>query len=150
MTQKRLSRFLLGSIAVGTAIGLVGCSHTQLQPVQTAKPTTAEPTESVDPDSAEGRQSAFDDAIETAQQGGAGVDRDVYVDALVEAGFDTESMEATDSLDSLGAPVTYIEIAVRIGDDCIIGQAGEGGTSSMLAAPLQTGKCLVGNTPPID
>lgn len=141
---------MVGVVALGGAVALAGCSHTQVQPVPTTPPATEEPTESVDPDSAEGRLDAFDEAIAQAQQGGAGVDRDVYVDALVEAGFDTEWMEATDSIDSLGAPVTFIELAVRIGDTCIVGQAGEGGTSTMLAAPLQTGKCLVGSTPPID
>ena len=130
-------------------IALAGCSHTQLQPDATPS-ETPQATASVDPNSAEGRKAAFDDALRETWDGGAGVDRDLYVEALVEAGFGTDSMEATDSIDSLGAPVTYIEIAVRIGDDCIVGQAGEAGTSSILAAPLQTEKCLVGATPPVD
>ena len=69
---------------------------------------------------------------------------------MVDAGFDTDNMEVTSEVDSLGGPVTQLEIAVRVGDTCIVGQAGDLGTESMLAPPLQTGDCLIGDTPPID
>lgn len=151
MIHRRKTRFTLGLLTAAVAVGLVGCSHSQLQPVASETPEeTASDAPSVDPNSAQGRKGAFAEALKETQAAGAGVDRDQYIEALVEAGFDTEWMEATDSLDSLGAPVTYIELAVRIGDDCIIGQAGEGGTSTILAKPLQTQKCLVGATPPVD
>ncbi|MGO1392416.1 DUF6993 domain-containing protein [Agrococcus casei] len=149
MKNRRAQRLMTAAIAGLSMLVLAGCSHTQLQPVVTPS-ETPEPTASVDPNSAAGRIGEFDSTLRETWDAGAGVDRDLYIEALVEAGFGTDSMEATDSIDSLGAPVTYIEIAVRIGDTCIIGQAGEAGTSSMLAAPLQTEKCLVGATPPVD
>lgn len=146
-------RNLLRAASLTLALGLtlVGCSLFESDPTPSPSETvTPTPEEDVDPNSAAGRQAEFDRALEDAWDEDDPVNRDRYIAALFDAGFDTESMEATGERDSLGGWVTQIEIAVRIGDTCIVGQVGELGTHSALATPLQTGRCLIGDTPPID
>lgn len=137
------------SVMLALGLGLTGCSLFQNSP-EPPPPPPPSSDEEVDPNSAAGRQAEFDAALEEAWQEDDPVNRDRYIEALVDAGFDTEHMEATSEVDSLGGSVTQLEIAIRIGDTCIVGQAGELGTRSVLAAPLQTGLCLIGDTPPID
>ncbi len=148
-------RHLLRAASLTLALGLAltGCSLFESEPPETPTPTpspTPSSEEPIDPDSPEGRQIEFDRALEDAWDENSPVDRDGYIEALVDAGFDKDDMEATSDTDSLGGTVAQIEISVRLGDTCIVGQAGEEGTHSVLAPPLQNGECLVGNTPPID
>ena len=154
MLLRRLARSLALTAALG--LGLAACSSDSPTPPDdsaTATPTESapvEPTQAADPDSAEGRQIAFDAALADSWSEDRPVDRQRTIDALVAAGFDTEQMEATDEFDSLQARVANMEVAVLIGDTCIVGQTGDAGTRSILAPPLPTGVCLVGDTPPID
>lgn len=72
------------------------------------------------------------------------------IDNLVAAGFDKAAMEVTADRTPLGSAVDSLQFAVRIGDDCLLGQADAGGYTGTAASALESGRCLVGNTRAID
>ncbi len=76
-----------------------------------------------------------------------------YIDALVAAGFDKADMQVTDDESTVGRAAESIQFSVRWGNDqCLIGQVGPStGTPVTAVMPqLAEGRCLVGNTRPID
>ncbi|MDQ0645646.1 DUF6993 domain-containing protein [Microbacterium murale] len=76
-----------------------------------------------------------------------------YVDALVAAGFDRTAMQVTQDLTTVGNPVESLQFSVRWGEeDCLIGQVGPstGEPVTAVVDQLAEGRCLVGNTRPID
>ena len=76
-----------------------------------------------------------------------------YVDALIAAGFDHDAMQVTHDLTTVGNPVESLLFSVRWGDDeCLIGQVGPstGEPVSMVMPQLAEGRCLIGDTRPID
>lgn len=75
-----------------------------------------------------------------------------FVDALAAAGFDTAAMELTADTTSIGLDADSVQFSVKIGEDCLIGQYGpkSGGYHSVVAKPIATGRCLVGQTVPVD
>ncbi|GAA1417840.1 DUF6993 domain-containing protein [Agrococcus citreus] len=77
-------------------------------------------------------------------------DPDALVAAVEAAGFPSDAIERTREVDSLGAPVTFLEIAVLDGDSCIVGQVGDGEPIAMRASPLGGGRCLVGEIVTVD
>ena len=136
-------------------LALAACSGSGPQPSPSVAPSesegaTASPSATVDPDSAEGRLAAFEEALESAWSEDQPVDRQRTIDALIDAGFDSDQLEVTDEIDAVGGRVANIEVAARIDDQCIIGQSGQDGTRALVAPALQSGGCLVGDTPPVD
>lgn len=83
--------------------------------------------------------------LESGNPGGRAV-----IDNLVSAGFDKAAMEVTADRTPLGSNVDSLQFSVRLGDECLIGQAGAGGYTSTVAPVLQTGTCLIGKTRAID
>ncbi|WP_150308583.1 DUF6993 domain-containing protein [Planctomonas psychrotolerans] len=75
--------------------------------------------------------------------------RGAIIDALTEAGFAPEDLEATDDSTPIGNAVDSLQFAVRIGESCLLGDRGAGGFVSAVAPVLGTGRCLVGATPDI-
>ena len=75
---------------------------------------------------------------------------DALVGALEAAGFPRASMERTREVDSLGAPVTFMEIAVATSSDCLVGQVGDGEPVALRAPALAGGRCLVGDVVALD
>lgn len=76
-----------------------------------------------------------------------------YVDALVEAGFDRTAMQVTQDLTTVGNPVESLQFSVRWGEkECLVGQVGPstGDPVTAVLDQLAEGRCLVGNTRPID
>lgn len=76
-----------------------------------------------------------------------------YIDALVAAGFDRTTMEVTQDLSTVGNPAESLQFSVRWGEDlCLIGQVGPstGDPVTAVMDQLAEGRCLVGNTRPID
>lgn len=139
-------RRLLAFATLALAVPLVACGDALPDPVPPAPSTSAEP----EPGSAAAELEAFQAVlveVDAAQEAPVG---DEAVDALVEAGFDRSAIERTGDLDSLGEPVTLVEIAVRIGDECIVGQIGQGEPTSAVLPVLASGACLVGATVPVD
>ncbi len=90
------------------------------------------------------------DAFLAAIAGHAPTDPDALVAAVVAAGFPRDAIERTREVDSLGAPVTLLQIAVLDGDSCIVGQVGDGEPMAIRAAPLGGGRCLVGEIVTVD
>jgi hypothetical protein len=76
-----------------------------------------------------------------------------FIDALVAAGFDKQSMQLTVDTTTIGLKANSIQFSVRMVDDtCLIGQNGAdaGGYNSQVTPALATGACLIGQTRPID
>lgn len=90
------------------------------------------------------------DAFLAAIAGHTPTDPDALVAAVVAAGFPRDAIERTREVDSLGAPVTLLQIAVLDGDSCIVGQVGDGEPMAIRAAPLGGGRCLVGEIVTVD
>ncbi|WP_347757088.1 hypothetical protein [Agrococcus sp. ProA11] len=128
------------------ALSLVGCSPSpepaasaSAQPSATA--ATAPAAESADDELA---------AFRSALGGQSPLDPESLVDAVETAGFARSTIERTREVDSLGAPVTFLEIAVRVDDGCLIGQVGDGPAAAIRAAALGGGRCLVGDVIALD
>ncbi|WP_282846592.1 DUF6993 domain-containing protein [Microbacterium oxydans] len=76
-----------------------------------------------------------------------------YIDALIGAGFDRDSMQVTQDQTTVGNPVESLQFSVRWGnDECLVGQVGPstGQVVTAVLPQLAEGRCLVGTTRPID
>lgn len=76
-----------------------------------------------------------------------------YIDALIGAGFDRESMQVTQDQTTVGNPAESLQFSVRWGnDECLVGQVGPstGQVVTAVLPQLAEGRCLVGTTRPID
>lgn len=160
------SRIVVGVLVVGTVAGaLAGCVGSALDPDSSASsspsatavaptPTaTAPATPVLVPDgTAEDNLPLF---AHVGRKIWAGPERGsgrAYIDALVAAGFEKGAMQVTADQTTIGNPVDSIEFSVRWGDQCLVGQVGaEIGDSVAVVLPLLAdGRCLVGETRPID
>lgn len=132
-------------VAVLASLSLVGCASPT---VMDAAPTpTPAATEAAAPDpTTDAELEAFRGALD----GHAPSDAEALVDALEAAGFARSTIERTRELDSLGAPVTFMEIAVRVDGGCLVGQVGDGPPEAIRAAALGGGRCLVGDVIALD
>ncbi len=73
------------------------------------------------------------------------------IDNLVAAGFTKSNMQVTPDKTSIGGGADSILFAVKIGDECLLGQHGGSGYSSAVVPALTTGgPCLIGLTRAID
>jgi len=74
-----------------------------------------------------------------------------FIAGLAAAGFAKKDMQVTADKTSIGLTPGSLQFSVLWQHECLIGQYGAdiGGYHSEVAAPLQTGKCLVGDTVPI-
>jgi hypothetical protein len=75
---------------------------------------------------------------------------ELFVNTLVAGGFSKKSIEVTPDKTVSGYDVDSLEVSVRIGRQCIVGQKGPNGYSSVVLPRLGTGHCLVGKTRPIN
>jgi hypothetical protein len=102
--------------------------------------------------SAEDNLPYFDGVIAGVWQGGAGVAGRAYVDALVAAGFDKAAMQVTADTSTVGNPAESLQVSVRWGEECLIGQVGQatGEPVATVVTGLPDGGCLLGDTRPID
>ncbi|MFZ4895632.1 DUF6993 domain-containing protein [Plantibacter sp. Mn2098] len=74
-----------------------------------------------------------------------------FIDGLVTAGFPKADMEVTPDTTSIDLAADSIQFSVKWNGSCIIGQHGANiGYHSEVAPLLDTGRCLVGATRPID
>lgn len=75
-----------------------------------------------------------------------------YIDALTTAGFDKAAMQVTADQSTIGNAAESIEFAVRIGDECLVGQVGPsiGDPRTAVLPGLAAGGCLIGQTRAID
>jgi hypothetical protein len=90
------------------------------------------------------------ESFRAAIRGHAPTDAEALVAAVEAAGFARAAIERTREVDSLGAPVTFLQIAVRTDDGCIVGEVGDGDTRAVRAPALGGGRCLVGEIVALD
>lgn len=114
---------------------------------QTPEPTS--PPQLVDGGGAEQNHEYFDAVAGSLVADGNPGGRTI-IDGLSAAGFDKSAMQVTADHTPLGNAVDSLQFSVEFDDGCLIGQVGSGTYTSVLAAPLAGGGCLVGATRPID
>lgn len=160
----REARGLAVAVAiVVVATALVGCSPdretTIPMPIPTATASkTAPPADEPDPDptmlpggTTLANREYFDFVNNRLLAVNSNPAGQAIIDNLVSAGFDKAAMQITpDKTSELRRPVDSIEFAVRLHDDCLIGQFVGGAYHSLVGPALTNGGCLVGKTRPID
>lgn len=135
----------LAAVALVGVLALVGCAADA-------------PSPSPAPSASDGGRSADVDvetdpelhAFRAALEGHSPADPRALVAAVEAAGFERSAIERTRELDSLGEPVTFLEIAVRQGESCLLGQVGEGEANALRVDALGGGRCLVGEIVTVD
>ncbi|WP_322408910.1 DUF6993 domain-containing protein [Microbacterium invictum] len=154
-----LRGILIGGVL---ALLLAGCTPTP-SPSPTPTVPVPESTSSVEPPapagpalvpdgSAEDNLPFFTQIIQAVwNSDGRGAGR-AYVDALVAGGFDKAAMQVTADTSTVGNPAESIQVSVRWGEQCLIGQVGDatGEPVATVLAALPDGACLLGETRPID
>ena len=157
---------LLTATVATLAAVLSGCtSPGSAEPAATA-PADASPTPSAEPTetpetprpeptldtngSALQNLDYFDAVNERLLEEDESPDGRAFIDNLIAAGFDRDAMEVTPDRTAVDLEADNIQFSVRIGDECLLGQFGNTGYVSVVGDALSTGKCLVGNTRPID
>lgn len=145
MRRSSASALLAASLCAAL---LVGCTATG-QPGPSASDSSDAPAASAPAASAPAADPELD-AFRAAIAGHTPTDPEALVAAVQAAGFPRDAIERTREVDSLGAPVTFLEIAVLAGDSCIVGQVGDGEPMAVRASPLGGGRCLVGEIVTVD
>lgn len=162
MLRRPASSASRAAIAAGAALALivtlVSCAPEAPTPEPTVSTTATEaPSEtgpSYIPDgTAEENLPLFSEVaaqVWASDQRGSGR---AYIDALIAAGFDRESMQVTQDVTTVGNPAESLQFSVRWGaGECIIGQVGPstGEPVTAVMPQLAEGRCLVGTTRAID
>ncbi|PPH97777.1 hypothetical protein C5C95_11170 [Rathayibacter sp. AY1B7] len=157
MTRNRAARIAL--VLGGLAVCLSGCtSPSAPDPVVSSSAAEAPaPAESAAPvafvpgGTTEQNLPVFEQTLRAAAEPDPEVSGSIVVDALVAAGFSRESMQLTADETSVGLDADSVQVSVKLGESCLIGQYGpkSGGVRAVIAAPIATGACLVGRTVPI-
>lgn len=139
--------------AVLLALTLTGCVDA---PVPTPTPTTsASATPAPDPEidlegSAKDNHAFFDLVNTELIAAGGALDGRAFIDNLVAAGYPKADMEVTPDSTAINLAADNIQFSIRLNGTCLIGQYGNIGYASTTADILSTGRCLVGQTRPID
>ncbi|PPH13254.1 hypothetical protein C5C71_01485 [Rathayibacter sp. AY1C1] len=159
MTRNRAARIAL--VLGGLAVCLSGCtSPSAPDPVVSSSAAEAPapaPAESTAPvafvpgGTTEQNLPVFEQTLRAAAEPDPEVSGSSVVDALVAAGFSRETMQLTADETSVGLDADSVQVSVKLGESCLIGQYGpkSGGVRAVIAAPIATGACLVGRTVPI-
>lgn len=145
------------ALLMTAGLGLAACSPAP-EPTPTA---TAEQTTDPAPDAAvmhpdgtaEDNLPIFEAVTAQVWAASGSSSGQAYIDALVAAGFDKTAMQVTQDLTTVGHPVESMQFSVRWGEtQCLVGQVGPstGDPVTTVMDQLAEGRCLVGNTRPID
>lgn len=143
------------AVAAVLAAALTGCSAAA--PAGTKPTSVPDPTPSVqpvpttpatpDPSLSPAQNLAvFDRAVKAVLAKDPSAPGATVLKALGAAGFDPQTMEVTPDRTTADLEADSIQFAVRFDGACLIGQRGpeDHGYHSMVAAPLGTGRCLLG------
>lgn len=161
MTRRMSAGALLGLVAI-VAGTLTGCSLWEAQPEPEPSQTTSAPANDdgdlsqdgeFNPDgTAADNLDIFTSVMKKVWKSDDRAQGRVYVDALVDAGFDKEEMQVTEDLSTVQLAAESIMFSVRWGDECLIGQVGPetGEPTAAVGAVAADGVCLLGNTREID
>lgn len=135
----------LAAVALVGVLALVGCAAEAPSPAPAPSPSGsrggAEAGAATDPEL---------DAFRAALEGHSPADPAALVAAVEAAGFERSAIERTREVDSLGEPVTFLEVAVRQGESCLLGQVGDGEPTALRVDALGGGRCLVGEIVTVD
>ncbi|MEV7527620.1 DUF6993 domain-containing protein [Agrococcus sediminis] len=140
----------LAAVVLLASLVLAGCASS---PGPAEPVPVASPAETGGPADAPAASAAGDEALaafRSALEGQSPTAPDAIVAAVEAAGFARSAIERTREVDSLGAPVTFVQIAVREGDGCLVGSVGEGEATAVRASALGSGRCLVGEIVTVD
>lgn len=143
-------------LAAVLTVGLSGCSAADAggEPaVPTSTPTaTARPEPSIPPTpdaslSPTQNLAYFDRAVKAVLAKDASAPGEKLLQALAAAGFDPATMEVTPDRTTADLEADSIQFSVLFDGECLVGQRGpeDHGYHSMVAAPLGTGRCLLGS-----
>lgn len=133
---------------------LAGCVETPT-PTPTPTSTSGETAAPVDPEidlegSADDNRAYFDEVNGELIAAGGALDGRAFIDNLVAAGYPKVDMEVTPDRTAINGAADNIQFSIRLNGTCLIGQYGNIGYASTTADLLSTGRCLVGQTRPID
>jgi hypothetical protein len=109
--------------------------------------TTAGPILTLNPNGSAADNLAYFDQVNQASialQGPA--TGKVMTEGLVRAGFDKTTMQVTADRTAIGLDADSVQFSVVYAGECLIGQVGSGGYTSVVLPTLADGKCLVGKT----
>lgn len=135
---------------------LAGCVETPTPtPTPTPTSTSGETAAPVDPEidlegSADDNRAYFDQVNADLIAAGGALDGRAFIDNLVAAGYPKADMEVTPDRTAINGAADNIQFSIRLNGTCLIGQYGNIGYASTTADLLSTGRCLVGQTRPID
>ena len=135
------------------ALTLTGCVDA---PEPTPTPTTSasatpEPDPEIDLEGSAKDNREFFDLVNTELIAAGGtLDGRAFIDNLVAAGYPKADMEVTSDSTAINIASDNIQFSIRLNGTCLIGQYGNIGYASTTAEILSTGRCLVGQTRPID
>lgn len=121
-----------------------------VDPVEQPRSTPAVVPEFVEGGTAAANLDYFAFRLDTLLAQNASPSSRQLVDELVASGFDKSAMEVTADTTPTGTRADSILVAVRLGEDCLLGQVADGAVVVDDAAVLSTGRCLVGRTLSID
>ena len=137
-------------------LALSGCVPTSAKPTTTVTaPTTAASATPGGPTinlaGTAGQNQAYFDAVnQKFITAGGDLSGRPFIDNLVKAGYPKVNMELTPDRTSVNLAADSIQFSIRFGTTCLIGQYGNVGYTSTITQALQTNRCLVGTTRPID
>jgi hypothetical protein len=134
---------------------LTGCVEA---PVPTPTPTStgsASPAPPAEPEidlegSAADNLEYFDLVNSELIAAGGRLNGRAFIDNLVAAGYPKSDMEVTPDNTAIGIAADNIQFAILLNGTCLIGQHGNVGYHSTTGDVLSTGRCLVGQTRPIN
>ncbi|MCJ1707538.1 hypothetical protein [Microbacterium sp. VKM Ac-2923] len=135
-----------------TGAGDAGSSASPAPADTVPAPISPSPVAFVPGGSAQQNLPIFTQVVSTVWAGADQVSGRAYVDALTASGFDKGTMQVTPDTSTIGNGAESIEFAVRLGDECLVGQVGPsiGDPVTTVLPGLSSGGCLIGQTRPID
>lgn len=142
---------------VALALALASCAPDP-RPTASSRPEPTAPGVPAQPEfhpegTAEDNLAIFTEVTEAVAASDQRASGRAYVDALVDAGFDKSAMQVTQDSSTVGNAAETLQFSVRWGEeDCLIGQVGPstGDPVTVVVDQLAEGRCLIGNTRPID
>lgn len=149
------SRLARAGVVAGVllALALTGCvdAPEPMPTPTTSESATPEPDPEIDLEGSARDNHEFFDLVNTELIAAGGtLDGRAFIDNLVAAGYPKADMEATPDRTAINIAADNIQFSIRLNGTCLIGQYGNVGYASTTAELLSTGRCLVGQTRPID
>ena len=128
-------------------LALAGCGS-DAGPAPSPSSAPSDPAAaSAEPTAAEALQQQFADVLAANDVAGQ-PDGEALVAALVAAGFDEAAIERSGDVDVQGEPVALMAVAVRVDQECLLGQVGHGAPTTTIVPVLGSGACLVAPVAP--